>query len=745
MSRLSLPGCARASRARVAEFVSHRIDRSVIVGLLASAVTSALTAGAAQAQTASEVVLPTINVTAEQDSLGLNVPNYTGSRLGLTPRETPATVDIVTDKEIEERGLRSLVETYDSVPGVTAGNNPGEPGVVTMRGFNKAATYTVDGARIPDAFLTSRDYDTFNFERVEIVRGPASVTQGTGALSGTINVVTKQPQLGKTSVEGLASYGSFNSTRAGIGANVALAPNAAIRSTVSYSKSDGWIDDTKSEKYAITNNVLVEANDRLTFTGAVNYFHDDFRTAYQGTPLVPANVARDPSDVVTTTNGYVLDKALGDKNYDVYDGVMKSDAVWLRGGFDYKLTGHWTLKNELNFYHADRLWAGADTFTYNTATGKFDRATTMITHDHQFWSDRAAVSYDGPLGRFRNRFTTGLEYVDTVFNSKRRFGTTTSVDLYDPDRGYFPPDTAANFPTRVNFDSTLTTLAGFAENALNITPGWIVVAGARYERIVLDRSIYDLNAGTTTSFDKTFYSPTWRIGTVYDILPGTSLYAQYTQAAIPVSTLLLANTTNGTFELSTGQSVEGGIKSSLWNDRVMATAAIYQIDQDNILTRDPVTPTLTVQGGSQRSRGVELSAVIAVTTQWSVTTAYSYVDAYYTSLRNGTQDLAGNRPINVPAHTFSLSTSYRLASIPLTVGVGLKNVGSFYTDTTNSIEVKGHTVYDAWLAYDLPKGTLRLRGRNLTNEYYAEWSGYSSTQVYLGAPRSVDLSYSVKW
>ncbi len=692
------------------------------------------------------IALPTIDIDGQTGgSANLDVKNTTASKLDLTPRETQATVDIVTEKDIEEKGLRSLIETYNSVPGVTSGNNPGEPGVVTMRGFHKSATYTVDGARIPDAFLSSRDYDTFNFERVEIVRGPASVTQGTGALSGTINLVTKQPQLGKTSVEGMASYGSFNTTRAGVGVNAPLGANAAVRSAVSYSQSDGWIDDTKSRKYGLTNNLIVTPTDRLTFTGAVNFFHDEFRTPYQGTPLVPASVARDASDVVTTTNGYVLDKALRDKNYDVFDGLMKSDAVWLRGGADYKLTDHWTLKNELNFYKADRYWAGADTFTYNTGTGQFDRATTLITHDHQFWSDRASVSYDGPLGRFRNRFTTGLEYVDTIFNSKRRFGTTTSVDPYNADRGTFPADTQANYPTRQNFDSTLRTVAGYAENALNITPGWIVVGGARYERIVLDRSIFDLNAGTTTNFDKTFYSPTWRIGTVYDIVPGTSLYAQYTQAAIPVSSLLLANTTNGRFDLSTGESVEGGIKSSLWNGRVVATAAVYQIDQDNILTRDPVTPSLTVQGGSQRSRGVELSAIIAITDRWKVTPAYAYVDAYYTSLRNATRDLTGNRPINVPATTFSLTSTYRLRTLPATLGASMNHVGSFYTDTTNLIKVKARTLFDAWVAYDIGKGTLRLRGRNLTDELYADWSGYSTTQVYLGAPRSFDVSYNIKW
>ncbi len=63
----------------------------------------------------------------------------------------------------------------------------------------------------------------------------------------------------------------------------------------------------------------------------------------------------------------------------------------------------------------------------------------------------------------------------------------------------------------------------------------------------------------------------------------------------------------------------------------------------------------------------------------------------------------------------------------------------------NTIEVGERTLLDAWIAYDLAQGTVRLRGRNLTDELYADWSGYSPTQVYLGAPRSFDVTYSVKW
>lgn len=714
--------------------------------LLASSILSPAPAQADPATASQVVELPTITIEGRADPTGLNTSNSAGSIVGLTARETPASVSVITQRDMQERGLRTFVETLNAVPGAMAGNLPGEPGVISMRGFSRAATgYAIDGTRAVDPLIVTRDFDTFNFERIEILKGPASVIQGTGALAGAVNLVTKQARLGEPGAEGLISYGSFNSVRTGIDVNTPIGANAAVRSTLSYSQSDGHVTDTAARKLGLTTNGIFAPTDRLTLTASAAYFHDAFRTPYQGAPLIPRSAARDPSDLVTAPGGMVIDRSLRRQNYNVEDGLMRSDTVWLRGAAEYRLTEGWTLRNEVSFFTANRYWANSEDFTFNRATGLLDRTTGKITHDHQFWSDRATASYDGLIGGLRNRFAVGFEYVDTRLGSNRRFGTTTSVDPFNPVRGYFPADTAAHFPTRQGFLSRLRTVALFAENAVNLSPDWLVLGSVRRETMSLDRRIDDLNRDTTTRFDKTFEDVSWRVGTVYNLMPGTAVFAQYNRAAIPVATLLLSNTANGQFALSTGRSLEAGIKSSFWNDRVVATASVYQIDQDNILTRDAANPTLTVQGGSQRSRGVELDLSVAVTDRWRVSASAAFVDARFTELRNATQDLRGNRPVNVPAHMVMLSSSYRFEQMPMTVGASVQHVGSFYTDTTNTIAVKARTLVDAWIAYDIGAGTLRLRGRNLTNAFYADWSGYSATQVYLGAPRSFDLSYTVRF
>lgn len=718
-------------------------------------VNGSLCAQLAMAQSAEQpTVLPPVVVGAKAEEnralSALKEPNQAGSRLGLTPRETPAAVDIITQEAMQAEGLRNVIEVYGSAPGVTSGNLPGEPGMTSMRGFSSSAIqYLFDGMRASDSAMMSRNFDSWNFEKIEILKGPASVIHGTGALAGAINLVTKKPSFDGNKYEGLLSIGSFNSVRAGIGANVQLNDAAALRGDLSYSRSDGWVDDTDTRTTALTTGITIRPTDRLSITASFDIYQDDLRTPYQGLPLLPASVAHDASGIVSAANGLVVDKAIKDRNYNVEGGLMKSDSYWLRTKADYQLDAQWKLTNELSYYDADRRWKNSEDYTYSATSGLLNRSTTRIFHDHRFWAERVYAGFDGKIGGMRNRFTGGLEYNDTDFSTVRRFGQTTAVDPYSPNRGSFPDDTAANFPgagNRVNFDSKVKTTAAFVEDALNLTPEWLAVIGVRQDHIKLNRRIDDLNTGSTTLFGRNFNSASWRIGAVYDITPATQIYAQYNRATAPITTLLLSALARASFDLSKGRSVEAGLKTAFMQDRAVFTLAAYKIEQDDILTRDPANPSLTVQGGSREAKGVEFDLSLAITPQWHVGTNAAFIDSKFTELiEAGGANRSGNRPPNVTNRVLNFDMSYRFAPLPLTAGVALRNAGDFFTDNANTIRVKGHTVLDASISYKFASSTLTLRGRNLTDKFYADWSGYSATQVYIAAPRSADLTWTVQF
>lgn len=709
----------------------------------------ALTCQAAwgQATDAPATTLSEVVVAAALPIPALPGPTDVDDKLGLSPAETPATIDGLTDADIEQRGLRTATEAVRELPGVTAGNIPGSPASLAMRGFaGSNIAYLFDGERAVDSQLIARDFDTFNFERIEILKGPESVINGEGGLAGTINFVTRKPSLAGNTGHGLVSFGRFDTQRYGIGGNHVVNDRLAVRADLSHSRSDGFVHDTDSETTQLTTGALFKATDRLSLSASFDYFRDRYDTPYNGAPLVARAAAADPAGIIHSADGLVVDAAERDTNYNPAGSLMKSESEWLRARAAYTLTDNWTLVNEASYYHADRYWGNSENFIFDETTGRLDRDISQISHDHHFVTDRAYARFDGDIAGHRNRFTLGGSFRHSYLFTPRRSGTTTSVDPHDPDRGLFDrTDSAANFTGRVDYASRVDSAAAFTEDALNLTDALIVVGGLRYEHLHLARTIDDLNADTSTRFGRDFDPVSWRAGLVYKLDGHNQLYAQYNHAVAPVATLLLSSTASARYDLSTGDAVEIGLRSRFWDNRATWTTALYQIKQDHILTRDPNDPTLSVQGGQQNAHGIEMDLGVDITPAWRMDGNVAVLHSEYGQLVDADgKNLSGNRPVNVPERVGNLSTTYTLSQLPrpVTLGANVQYAGDFYTDKANTIRVDGHTTLGASIATPFAGGTLTLRGRNLTNALYGEWSGYSATQIYLGAPRSVDLSWT---
>lgn len=700
----------------------------------------------AQDQKASSDNGADIIVTGTADrQLLLDTKTETGSRLGLTARETPAIIDILSQRQIQELGARTQVEALNRAPGVTASLVATSPGIPTLRGFSGGAVgLFYDGGRVATPALFTRATDSWLYERIEILKGPASVLFGEGALAGAINLVPKKPLLGDTAVSGLASYGSFDTLRVAGDVNVPLGDKVAVRAVGSYGRTSGYVDNTDSDFLSTSLGVRLRPVDALTIDLAVDYSEDSYNVADYGTPLVPLAFARDPSDAVSTSNGLVVDKALRKTNFNVTDGVLDSDTLWLRSRVRYDLTDKISFTNELNKYHSDRRFINAEIFTFNPRTNLLDRTSGIITHDLDYWIERAFVGADFEIGGLRNRLTLGGEHSDLDFGSQRYFGNASSVDLYAPVRGTFPGGSGAPLPPRNTF-AQIKVSSVFGEDALNLTSKWLLVGGARYDWIDLDRRTVAAS-GAATPFARDYKALSWRAGTVYDLLPKTQVFAQYSRAVAPVGNLILLSFANSQFDLTKGRSVEGGIKSSFWGDRVDVTLAGYWIKQDNIITRDPANPTLSIQGGAQSSRGVELSLSAAVTRQFRVDANYTVLDARFDELiEAGGISREGKTPPRVPETVTNLFGFYSVENTPVTVSAGIRRAGRFFTDNANTIRVKGYTSLDAAVGYRTSFGTLTLRGRNLTNAFYVDYTDVNPSQFQVAPPRSVDLTLTANF
>ncbi|TAG46127.1 MAG: TonB-dependent siderophore receptor [Betaproteobacteria bacterium] len=736
---------------RTVRYLSPAISLGIMVGLaphLSTTHAQVATSGASQR-------VEPVTVTGrklEDQTPDLEKTSETGSRLGLTIRETPASVEVMTQEVMERRGARTLEDALRGGVGVIAGGNPGSPSVVSTRGFvGGFVTYLFDGDRIATAGMSSRPQDTFNYERIEVLKGPSSVLFGEGGIGGSVNFVTKRPDRSAAGFEGVLAYGSYDSLRAGVGTGGSFGPDSGYRLDFSHQyQGDGWVGRTGHKLSHFTSGVNFKLTPNVSVDFSLDYLNDDVKS-YWGTPLIPAAFATEASNAVIDSTGRVLDRRIARNNYNVEDGRMKADSVWARARLSWQLNPQWSLKNQLSIYSADRDWRNAEGAVF-VAPNRVNRDLVNITHDHQVWSNLLDLSHKGELFGLKSRTTFGLEYARTDFSTERRFSDGSAstvarlqVDALNPVVGNYLTDLAlfTGGGNRTNFGTDIQTTAVFAENALTLLPNFTLVTGLRGEQIKLSRTVQDLNTSASTAFGKTYRPNSVRVGGVFDLSKATTLYAQYANAAAPVGTsnLLLLSSANTAFPLTRGTQLELGLKQSIGRDFDW-TLALYRIEQDNVLSRDAVNPAVTVNSGKIGSRGVELSAAWRATNQLTVSGNVALLNAEFRSLvEAGGVSRVGNTPPNVPEKTANAWVDYRFATLPLSVGASLNWVDKRYNNNANTVFMNSYATADLYATWKFKPVDLTLRVRNVTDKFYASWSGSSSAnQVLVGAPRTVELT-----
>lgn len=702
------------------------------------------------AQQAGGGELGTITVEGSRDASGLHLEESSGtaSRLGLSVRETPASVEILQQDTMQQRGARTFSEALRGMAGLSGGGPPSSPTTLSTRGFT-SLMYLYDGVRSSGAGVTNRVQDTWNYERIEVLKGPASVLDGEGAIGGVVNFVTKRPDRSNPNKEALLSYGSYGSTRAAFGFGGALGDASAYR--LDYSRNDtkvGTIARNGERIDHFTSGLMVDFGGSVKLDLSFDYLRDN-NQAYWGTPLVPASFATQPTNVVSTPDGRVIDRRLARSNYNVPDDENSSETYWLRARLTGQLDGGWSWRNEFSANKANRVFRNSESAVF-VAPASIARDQTLITHDQDFWLNRFDATHKGTLGGMDNRFVAGGEYSETRFGSQRRFSNGSAatanllrVPVFDPYIAPFNDSLAltTGAGNRTNTTSNVKVASAFVEDAIKPVRGLTLVGGLRHDRTEVDRGIADLNLGSYTRFGTSYRSTSGRIGAVYDITPDSSVYAQYTNATLPVNSLFLLSASNAAFPMSRGKQAEVGFKQSLPEAKLEWTAALYRIELDNVLSRDPNDARNTVNNGRQSSRGVELSAVWRPTREWTLAGNLAALDARYdTLIEAGGVSRVGKTPPNVPERVANLFATYRAEGSKFEYFASLNHTGHMYTDNANEIRINGFTTLDAAVSYRMRNALLTFRVRNLTDKLYATWVGRATSQVLLAPRRTFELS-----
>ncbi len=219
---------------------------------------------------------PVVPAATAQTPLNTNAVAESASRLGLTVRETPATVEVISAETMREQGYRTVSEVAQGAVGVTSGDNPAEPAAFSMRGFtNSQINMLYNGIKIGPQNMTSRITDTANLAAVEFLKGPASLMSGEGAAGGAINLVTKQPHTGPIRNEADFSWDSLNSFGVHYGSGGSTnVQGLDYRFDISRSSLNGFADDTNTKTLDVSGQLNYRISDSLKIWGAIEYRED---------------------------------------------------------------------------------------------------------------------------------------------------------------------------------------------------------------------------------------------------------------------------------------------------------------------------------------------------------------------------------------------------------------------------------------------------------------------------------------
>jgi iron complex outermembrane receptor protein len=700
----------------------------------ASAKTVVLERQVAQASGAAREALPLepVVVREERAATGYKVERTTSATKTDTPlRDIPQSIQIIPRQVIEEQGAVVMRDVLRNVSGVTATDSSFTAFAdhINIRGFEASGNFVKNGLR-RGAFGENLPQETANIERLEVLKGPASVLYGQLEPGGAVNVVTKQP-LDTPLYAGDLTIGSYNFVRPTLDFSGPLNAKKTVlyRLNGAYEHTNAFLDFFESQRFLIAPVVTVRFTPRTTLTLEGEYLQQNF-SYYPGLPA--------EGTVLPNINGDIpLHRWTGDPPFD--DTERLAGEIGYR--FEHRFNQHLLLRNAFRAVFFRRDEQNILPLELSENQRRLFRAlfdTKRTNNDYLLQTELVGDFTTGPVA---HTVLVGfdLRRVDedntTIFDE-----SFPSLDLFNPT--YFNSFSSSLRPNRFTFQNNQ--VGVYVQDQVTLLQNLKLLAGVRFDYAEQDTLFTDGETGERTpeSRDDTAFSP--RVGLVYQPITPLALYASFSQSFLPQG----GNTAGGTpFEPETGTQYEVGVKGEFLNGSMSATLAFYHLTKQNVESDDPANPGFTRAVGEQRSRGIELDVVGELLPGWRVIASYAFTDAEITKDFGGYE---GKYPPNVAPHAFSLWSTYefqRGALQGLGVGAGIFYVGERYGDFENTFELPDYVRTDMSVFYQpqfSPNLRLRLTVQNLFDVEYFE-SAVDRVTVQPGSPLTIQGTVAVRF
>lgn len=658
--------------------------------------------------------------------------------------ETPQAVSVVTRAQMDAQGANTVSEALRYTPGVFAESNGYDIRYdwLYIRGFNSYGTMWLDGLVLPgdpNNYATP-SINPYALERIDVIKGPASVLYGRTIPGGLVNQVGKRPQAtphhevsiqtsGFGGIQGaldttgpLTEDGTWTYRFVGLAKDLNTQIDRERDRQVMLAPSLTWSPDTATS---------------LTFYGY--YQHDEPTFSPRFYPAV----------------GTLLSNPLGQIPRDLYLGdpaadQFKRDFYLLGYEFSHDFDETWTVRQNLRYGRSDQdmsLVLVNPAFAYQPDGHTLNRASAVSDDWVSSFNVDSQVEARFRTGALEHTALFGFDYVHAV--SDTNFGNGTKgvppLDYLDPHYG------GPRIPVPAYQRSGLQKQdqTGFYLQDQVRYGRWIGTFGLRYDISEIE-STNRLAPGTPRVWTED-RALTGRAGITYVFDNGLAPYASYSTSFLPV----LGTDQSGTpFEAQSAEQFELGVKYEPPGGPGLVTLSLFNLELENALTPDPANTLYNVQSGKQRIRGVEIEAKLELTPEIDVLAAYAFSQSEV--LRSNRPVEEGKPVLRLPKHQGSVWVNYHPDRVPgLSLSAGLRAISSYQTDSTylSELRIPARTLVDLGAEYDLGGLVPKLEGTrvqvNVSNlfdeKYVSHCLNITGGSCNYGAGRMVTAGLKYAW
>ncbi|RLP52895.1 MAG: TonB-dependent siderophore receptor [Ketobacter sp.] len=632
---------------------------------------------------------------------------WVGGKVATSLLDTPASVTVITEKEIAQRNANNTEEVLQYTPGILTDyyGTDDRNDYFKIRGF-QATTYR-DGLTLGS--MRGVREDAYAYESVEVLRGANSTLFGAADPGGSVNFVSKRPKFDSFG-QGYLTYGSFDHIEAGIDVGDMLNEDEtlAYRFTGKIKESEREYDYSKDDDQLVMGGLTWEPTAYTSATLILDYLKQDNTPNSGGYPL---------------DREYDRSRFYGEPDFNKHNVERSSVTGQISHDFDNGLV----LRGNLRYSDL------TDDFGYVYLYDHKDRPGTEVDR-YYFGTDSAAdelignvmLQYDARFDRIDSSTLVGIEYRDASSESSTFYDTTTRIDLANPVYTGAP----ANLNYQLGNDQDYKTKSVFLQQNLSFYEKYIVTVGVRND--AMDLSSTDLS-GFTEADD--FSETSFRGALTYKVSDQVSTYISWVESVAPPTIGV---------EPERGEQIELGAKYAPANMNAIFSAALYDLTKKDV-TIAVVQPSGIIEQetlGETRVRGLDLEAKAELSDQLSLIGGYSYMDSEV--VRGTTRSaIEGNDFVAAPEHTASLWSYYSLPDMGMSFGLGARYVGVYYFDAANLSDSNAATLFDAAFSYQITKAAdLSINVRNLFDEQHVVGSG---TADYYNPGREAMATLSYNW